>query len=306
VVPGLLVAGFALLALGMVAVHQHGRQSELLGVKARRANLHAKMDEFFQLLKHPRQLAKSVMGSSTKLTETKSLKQQKKLRASKLMAVAKTHKLAEEEDDSEENYYHSSFPTTNRKGIGPGLSGGDPVLNKLNKYKMAPKACILTGNCVEEGDDSHDDWRNLKQVSDTADEDMEDQLDYLFRMTEMNLEACEEGYGEDEEAQEKCEKKQTRKMCYTFESMSQLCDYTLEQRKNHMDHTYYFDKEFELKTCTNEVRTSLLEMFAGAEKVPGINVDHWPWHGHSLNLNVRGFSGDWMLGPYGWSGRNHH
>lgn len=231
---------------------------------------------------------------------------QKKLRANKLASVAKTHKLEEEDEDEEENYYHSSFPTTNRKGLGPGLSAGDPVLNKLNKYKMAPKACILTGNCVEEGDDSHDDWRNLKQVADTADEDMEDQLDYLFRMSELHLEACEEGYGEDEEKLEACEKKETRKMCYTFESMSQLCDYTLEQRKNEMDDTYYFDKEFELKTCTNDVRVALLEMCAEAEKIPGINVDHWPWQGHSLNLGKRGFSGDWLLGPYGWSGRNHH
>ena len=82
---------------------------------------------------------------------------------------------------------------------------------------------------MQEGDDSHDDWRNLKQVSDTADEDMEDQLDYLFRMAELGLEACEEGYGKDEEKLEKCEKKETRKMCYRFESMSQLCDSTLEQ-----------------------------------------------------------------------------
>ena len=67
-----------------------------------------------------------------------------------LKAVAKTNQLEEEGgDEDEENYFHSSFPTTNRKGIGPGLSAGDPVLNKLNKYKMAPKACILTGNCVE-------------------------------------------------------------------------------------------------------------------------------------------------------------
>jgi len=65
------------------------------------------------------------------------------------MAVAKTHTLAEEEDASEQNFFHSSFPTSNRKGIGPGLAGGDPVLNKLNKYKMAPKACILTDDCVE-------------------------------------------------------------------------------------------------------------------------------------------------------------
>ena len=65
-------------------------------------------------------------------------------------------------------------------------------------------------------------------------------------------------------------------------------------------------KQFELKTCTNDVRVALLEMCAEAEKIPGINVDHWPWQGHSLNLNQRGFSGDWLLGPYGWSGRNHH
>ena len=67
-----------------------------------------------------------------------------------LKAVVKTNQLEEEDgNEDEENYFHSSFPTTNRKGIGPGLSAGDPVLNKLNKYKMAPKACILTGNCVE-------------------------------------------------------------------------------------------------------------------------------------------------------------
>lgn len=58
---------------------------------------------------------------------------------------------------------------------------------------------------------------------------MEDQLTYLFRMAELSLEACEEGYGDDEEAQEQCEKKETRKMCYMYESMSQLCDYTLDQ-----------------------------------------------------------------------------
>jgi len=303
-VPAMLAAGFALLAVAMIGIHQQGRAVSLLQTRARRASLHAKMDSFFSLLKHPRELAKAMTSKQT--DETKALKQQKN-HLSKLKAVAKTNKLDEEEEDGdEENYFHSSFPTTNRKGIGPGLSAGDPVLNKLNKYKMAPKACILTGNCVEEGDDSHDDWRNLKQVSDTADADMEDQLTYLFRMAELSLEACEEGYGDDEEAQEKCEKKETRKMCYMYESMSQLCDSTLEQRKNELDHTYYFDKKYELTTCTNEVRTALLEMCAEAEKIPGINVDHWPWQGHSLNLNRRGFSGDWLLGPYGWSGRVKH
>jgi hypothetical protein len=39
----------------------------------------------------------------------------------------------------------------------------------------------------------------------------------------------------------------------------------------------------------------------------GINVDHWPWQGHSLNLgHAEAHSADWLLGPYGWSGRNHH
>ena len=127
--PALLVAGFGILALGMVAIHQQGRQSELLLTQSRRAMLRLKMDDFFALLKHPvrdesrwhaapmplccslhtqyrtpwcpfvvlslslsvltstsrastceqKQLSKSVLGSSTKLTETKSLKQQKKL-----------------------------------------------------------------------------------------------------------------------------------------------------------------------------------------------------------------------------------
>ena len=35
--PALLVAGFALLAMGMVAIHQQGRQSELLLTQSRRA-----------------------------------------------------------------------------------------------------------------------------------------------------------------------------------------------------------------------------------------------------------------------------
>jgi len=53
--PALLVAGFALLALGKVAIHQQGRQSELLLTQSRRAMLRLKMDDFFALLKpeHP-------------------------------------------------------------------------------------------------------------------------------------------------------------------------------------------------------------------------------------------------------------
>ena len=163
------------------------------------------------------------------------------------------------------------------------------MLNKYNKYKMAQPACILNGNCVEEGDDSHDDWRNLKQVTDTADEDMEDQLNYLFRATEIGVENCQEGFPDEEELMERCEKKAVRHMCGKFESMNQLCDYTAQQRKNEMDGTYYFDEGMLPKTCSGDVRASLLEMCTEAEKIPGISVDHWPWQGHSLNLNKRGF-----------------
>jgi hypothetical protein len=52
-VPALLVAGFALLAVAMVGIHQQGRAVSLLQIRARRASLHAKMDSFFALLKHP-------------------------------------------------------------------------------------------------------------------------------------------------------------------------------------------------------------------------------------------------------------
>ena len=78
----------------------------------------------------------------------------------------------------------------------------------------------------------------------------------------------------------------------------------VEARRNELDGSYYFDQAFALKTCSNDVHDALLGMCAEAERMPGINVDHWPWQGHSLNLRKRGFSGDWMLGPYGWSGQN--
>jgi hypothetical protein len=265
-VAGALAAVFALLALGMVVIHQQGHYEALLGVQARRADFHAQMRQLYKLLQHPDALAEAVMGGA----------QQKQLRASKLRAVAApTHKLEESGEDAEENYLHSSFPTTNRKGLGPGLSVGDPVLNKWMKYKMAPPACILSGNCVEEGYDGHDDWRNLKQVQDTVDEDMEDQLDYLFRSTMSGLEACQEGFGEDEEMVEKCEMKETRKMCYMFESMSQLCDSTLQERKNELDSTYYYHKAYVLKSCTNDVRTALVSLCAQAEKIPVCESFFW-------------------------------
>jgi len=118
------------------------------------------------------------------------------------------------------------------------------------------------------------------------------------------VENCQEGFPDEEVLMERCEKKAVRHMCGKFESMNQLCDYTAQQRKNEMDGTYYFDEGMLPKTCSGDVRASLLEMCTEAEKIPGISVDHWPWQGHSLNLNKRGFSGDWMLGPHAWSGQN--
>ena len=52
-VPAMLAAGFALLAVAMIGIHQQGRAVSLLQTRARRASLHAKMDSFFSLLKHP-------------------------------------------------------------------------------------------------------------------------------------------------------------------------------------------------------------------------------------------------------------
>lgn len=60
VLPGLLAAGFALLALGMICIHQQGRQQSLMEVRARRSSLHSKMHSFFALLKHPVRYATSV------------------------------------------------------------------------------------------------------------------------------------------------------------------------------------------------------------------------------------------------------
>jgi hypothetical protein len=72
-----------------------------------------------------------------------------------------------------------------------------------------------------------------------------------------------------------------------------------------MQGTVYFDEAFQLKACTNDVRMAFLDMCKEAEKIPGINVDHWPWQGHSMNLGIRGFSGDAVLGPYYWSNRQN-
>jgi hypothetical protein len=53
VLPGMLAAAFALLAVCMVMIHQQERHRVLLGVRARRAALSAKVQDFVALLRHP-------------------------------------------------------------------------------------------------------------------------------------------------------------------------------------------------------------------------------------------------------------
>jgi len=53
VLPAALATAFALLALGMVVIHQQGRQQSLLEIRARRATLKSKMTTLFHLLDHP-------------------------------------------------------------------------------------------------------------------------------------------------------------------------------------------------------------------------------------------------------------
>eukprot|EP00960_Hanusia_phi_P028232 747273-Hanusia_phi.AAC.2 len=195
-------------------------------------------------------------------------------RSSKLSAATQT--------EPAEEYYHSAFPTSGRKGIGPGLSFGDPVLNKKNKYKMQPKACVLRGDCDKEGSEAYLDWRNLKQVRRSADEQMEEQLTILFKRTGMNLKDCQDGFEEDEEMVEKCQRKVARDLCYKFESLANTCKMSNDSRMNREDQTVYFDKYYNLKACKTDTYKAMSHMCSEVEKLPGIVVSHWPWQGHSM------------------------
>ena len=81
------------------------------------------------------------------------------------------------------DYYITAFPPGGRKGIGnnksvhedivvvmtnmlagPGLSFGDPVLNKYNKFRYV-LPCTKKGNCPKPEDEAYLDWKSLKQVS---------------------------------------------------------------------------------------------------------------------------------------------
>ena len=46
---------------------------------------------------------------------------------------------------------------------GPGLSFGDPVLNKYNKFRFV-LPCVRKGNCPKPEDEAYLDWKSLKQV----------------------------------------------------------------------------------------------------------------------------------------------
>ncbi len=46
---------------------------------------------------------------------------------------------------------------------GPGLSFGDPILNKYNKFRFV-LPCVRKGNCPKPEDEAYLDWKSLKQV----------------------------------------------------------------------------------------------------------------------------------------------
>ena len=100
-----------------------------------------------------------------------------------------------------------------------------------------------------------------------------------------------------------CEHRKVRHTCALFESQNLNCDLASAQRHNLFTNTVYFSKSLLPQSCVSRERVQLIRLCRTAEKLPGVPMSHWPWQGHSLNLNKRGFSGDSFLGPYGWSGR---
>ncbi|EKX44826.1 hypothetical protein GUITHDRAFT_139451 [Guillardia theta CCMP2712] len=260
----------AILAVYMVAFHViYGGEKTMLASKAStKSYLTQRISLVSKLMQHPRRLAMEVVGDKNGLANVD--------KSSKLSASAKS--------GPKEEYYHSAFPTNGRKGIGPGLSFGDPVLNKKNKYKMQPRACVLRGDCDKEGSEAYLDWRNLKQVHRSADEQMEEQLTILFKRTGMSLKDCQDGFEEDEKMVEKCQRKAARDLCYKFESLSHTCKMSANSRINREDQTVYFDKSYNLKACKTDTYKAMSQMCSEVEKLPGIVVSHWPWQGHSMNL----------------------
>jgi len=86
----------------------------------------------------------------------------------------------------------------------------------------------------------------------------------------------------------------------------QVCDSASASRHDVYTATVYFAKSALPKACQSAERKKLVGLCRPAEKLPGVAMSHWPWQGHSINLNKRGFSGDSFLGPYGFSGRSDY
>eukprot|EP00802_Teleaulax_amphioxeia_P013911 Tamp_13966.p1 GENE.Tamp_13966~~Tamp_13966.p1 ORF type:complete len:389 (-),score=70.77 Tamp_13966:504-1499(-) len=221
------------------------------------------------------------------------------------------------------NNYRTSTGGQSPKGVGTARIG-DPVLNKHDK-SIYERRCEQDGNCITSdwrtlsNEWQHDDnhrmrqrfWRHTKQVDRSmdisADEDMKAQLDKIISDTEKTIDECRQQFAiVSDEAVVHCEHRAVRHTCYIFESQSQLCDAASASRHNHFDGTVYFARSGLPKACQSQQRKHLMRLCRSAEKVPGVAVSHWPWQGHSFNLNKRGFSGDSFLGPYGFSGRTDY
>jgi hypothetical protein len=201
-------------------------------------------------------------------------------------------------------YYYTSFPGFGRKGIAPGMRFGDPILNRENKF-VYYNPCEENDNCwSEDSDEVYKKWKDMKQVAPSTDELMENQLQHAFRVATKNMDACKAAYTHDEEASDKCQHKEARKLCYSFVNLANVCDWTQESRVDSLTGTVYWDEAHELKACKSDAKKSMDDMCKKHTKLPGVSVSHWPWQDWKMNMVGKDtFSGDVVLGPEAWSGR---
>uniref|UniRef100_A0A6T8BFL6 Uncharacterized protein n=1 Tax=Cryptomonas curvata TaxID=233186 RepID=A0A6T8BFL6_9CRYP len=188
---------------------------------------------------------------------------------------------AEEESDDEagQEYSYSADPLTfmARKQLGTVFSAGDPVLNANVAVKVT-KPCVLNGNCWTEDDAKYLDWRALKQetLGQSVDQQMESQFKKMQLLLEKAAKACEEGFGEDKESAEACTAKESRRICNRYETLAHNCAESIAARNNTFDGTHYFHEAFLLQSCDGDARKSVEETCKTHEKLPGVNVWHWP------------------------------
>eukprot|EP00292_Cryptomonas_paramecium_P013172 CAMPEP_0113705340 /NCGR_PEP_ID=MMETSP0038_2-20120614/27082_1 /TAXON_ID=2898 /ORGANISM="Cryptomonas paramecium" /LENGTH=225 /DNA_ID=CAMNT_0000630345 /DNA_START=13 /DNA_END=690 /DNA_ORIENTATION=- /assembly_acc=CAM_ASM_000170 len=187
--------------------------------------------------------------------------------------------LEDAEEGEPTQYYTTAFPPGQRKGVGPGLSFGDPVLNKYNKFRFV-LPCVKKGNCPSDKDTSYLDWKNLKQYSPTTDEQLGHELDFLASDLESQKKVCEDGFAGYDDDVKRCSDKATRKTCYKYEALAHICEESADRQINSLEGTKYFDSKFLLKSCASDSRKTLTDTCKEAEKLPGVNVQHWPWQGH--------------------------